>query len=220
MEGTLAVIFDMDGVITDNNAYHEIAWKEFCKQHGVFLSNDEIHHHVFGRIAKDTLEYIFKREISSREVNNFVEEKERIYRQIYKDHIQPVDGLLELLTELKEKGIKMALATSAPTGNVDFTFGYIPIRHFFDHILDASDIMKGKPDPEIYTKAIMKLDLEPSKCLVFEDSKAGIQSARSAGAMVVGLSTTHPPDELSGVVKVIKTFKEISYKEIYSLIYK
>ena len=220
MPGDIAVIFDMDGVITDNNAYHEIAWKEFCQQHNIFLSNDEIHHHVFGRIAKDTLEYIFKREISQAETDKFVDEKETIYRQIYKDHIRPIDGLLELLDELKGNGIPLALATSAPSGNVDFTFSFIQIRDYFDHILDASHINKGKPDPEIYAKAILKLSNVPERCLVFEDSKAGIQSARSAGAKVVGLATTHSPEELTGVVKVIKNFREISIQEIITLINK
>ncbi|MBR9997801.1 MAG: HAD hydrolase-like protein, partial [Cyclobacteriaceae bacterium] len=74
------VIFDMDGVIMDNNVYHEIAWKKFCERYDVQLTDGELHEFVFGRVAKDTLEFIFRRKFTGEEIDRYVDEKEVIYR--------------------------------------------------------------------------------------------------------------------------------------------
>jgi HAD superfamily hydrolase (TIGR01509 family) len=204
----------MDGVIMNNNSYHEIAWREFCKKHGIQLTDEELHEFVFGRVAKDTLEFIFGKKLMDEEIDRFVEEKEIIYRSIYQKHIRPLDGLIELLDDLKDNQIPMALATSAPPENISFTFRFIPIESYFQFQLNASHITKGKPDPEIYIKAIQSLSLPPENCIVFEDSLSGIRAAIGAGAKVIGVSTTHKAEELKDVKKVIPDFKGLTCKDL------
>jgi HAD superfamily hydrolase (TIGR01509 family) len=211
------VIFDMDGVITDNNHYHQLAWAEFCHNYDIHLTEEEIHQHIFGRVARDTLEYVFKKELSADEINFYVSQKEEIYREIYKPHIKPVNGLLELLHSLKSNGFRLALATSAPPGNVEFTFSHIPARSFFELILDAESIQKGKPDPEIYLKVIGMLELTPSECIIFEDSIPGIKAALAAGALVIGLATTHKAEALKGVARTIRDFTEIQPDDLNTI---
>jgi len=220
MLNNLGVIFDMDGVIMDNNTYHEAAWRDFCEKHGIRLTDEELHEHVFGRVAKDTLEFIFKKELKSEAIDRFVEEKEIIYRSIYRHQIRPLDGLIKLLDDLKINNIPMAMATSAPPGNVLFTFSYLPIESYFNHLLNASHISRGKPDPEIYIKAIQYLALPPENCVVFEDSISGVRAALGAGAKVIGVSTTHEAGELKGVIKVIPDFKEMTYMELLTLVHR
>jgi len=214
----IGVIFDMDGVIMDNNAYHEKAWRAFCEIHNIHLSNKAFHNYIFGRISNDTINYIFKKNHTEKEINNYVDIKENIYREIYRDNIRLLAGLKDFLIELKKMGIPIALATSAPTENVEFAFKYLPIRNFFRCILDASDIKKGKPDPEIYTNAIDLLGIKPECCIVFEDSISGVQSALNAGAHVIGVATTHNPEELDGVSLVIKNFKSMSFTKMTSIL--
>ena len=183
----IGVIFDMDGVIMDNNPFHEKAWRTFCESYKVPLNDDELHRYVFGRIAKDTIDYIFKKDHSQEEVDKYVYEKEEIYRKMYKNKIELVTGLQDFLDDLKENGVPVAVATSAPRDNVEFVFKYLPIRNYFKFVLDASDIKNGKPDPEIYLKSISKLELEPGQCIVFEDSLSGVKSAFDAGAHVIAV---------------------------------
>jgi beta-phosphoglucomutase len=204
------VIFDMDGVITDNNAFHEIAWIEFCRKYDVTLTTEEIHHHVFGRTAKDTLEYIFKKKFTKEEIDLFVEVKEKIYRNVYSRFIKPNDGLINFLEKLKANNIKLAMATSAPPGNVVFTFDHIPVKKYFDFVLDADSIENGKPNPEIYIKAIEMLNILPAECVIFEDSIPGIRAGILAGAHVVGVATTHKIEELKEVSWVVNDFTEVS----------
>jgi beta-phosphoglucomutase family hydrolase len=205
------VIFDMDGVIMDSNTYHEKAWAEFCRLYHIELDEEEFHNHVYGRIARDTLEYIFKKDLTREEIDHLVQKKENIYREIYTPQIRPLEGLMDFLNELRNKGVRMALATSAPPDNVTFTFRHIPIRSYFGVVLDGDSVKQGKPDPEIYIQAIYNLKLSPGQCFIFEDSLAGIQAGIAAGARVIGVTTTHRADEMSGVIKAISNFKEISY---------
>ena len=214
------VIFDMDGVIIDNNPYHKLAWQSFSESYGVKLSEEEIREHIFGRVSRDTLEYIFKRRLTEEEINRYVEEKEKIYRETYRDHIRPLRGLIPLLTDLQKNMVPVALATSAPPGNVEFTFNHLPLSSYFRFHLDASDINKGKPDPEIYLKAVKKLDIPADRCIVFEDSIAGVKAANRAGTRVIGITTTHSGEELEGAIDAVSDFSEMSYKKIRELIKK
>ena len=208
------VIFDMDGVITDNNPYHKKAWDKFSEQYGVRLTSDEVNNYIFGRVARDTVEYIFKKKLTQEEIDDYVEQKENIYKKIYEAHIKPVDGLIAFLEVLTLNKFKLAMATSAPRGNVNFTFRHIPIKHFFDVILDEDSIINGKPHPEIYIKAIKMLGLVPEQCLIFEDSLPGIAAAKGSGAFVIGVSTTHDEAELSGVHKVIRDFNQVNINDL------
>jgi HAD superfamily hydrolase (TIGR01509 family) len=212
------VIFDMDGVIMDNNAYHEKAWFEFCNSYGISLTPEEIHHQIFGRIAKDTLEYIFKKKLSREEIDYYVGQKEKIYRDIYSKEIRPNNGLIRLLDDLKAHKLGLGLATSAPPGNVDFTLQHIPIRKYFDVILDADSVIKGKPDPEIYLKAIGMLGFVPGECIIFEDSLPGIRSGIAAGAHVIGVATTHKREELKAVKWIVDDFEAINSEYLSRLI--
>jgi beta-phosphoglucomutase family hydrolase len=229
MIAEIGVLFDMDGVIMDNNPYHEKAWMTFCDIHNVPITNDELHKYVFGRIAKDTVDYIFKKEHSQEEVDMYVNEKEEVYRKMYKGNIEMVSGLKDFLEDLKENGVPAAVATSAPPDNVEFVFKYLPIRNYFRFVLDASDIKNGKPDPEIYIKSISKLGLEPKQCVVFEDSLSGVEAAINSGAHVIAVSTTHKREEFDNISGreefnnlrgIINNFKNMNYEKLISIITK
>ena len=205
----LAVIFDMDGVIVDNMEYHKRAWGVFLEKYAPDIELEEFSRH-FGKVNKDLLKIVFKREITAEEESRFGEEKEAIYREIYADHIAPTPGLPGFLDSLKENSIKTAVATAAPRINMDFVFEKTGLRAYFDVLIDATEVTRGKPDPEIYLKAAQRLVCLPDSCLVFEDSFPGVQAARRAGMKVIALATSHPAESLKGAERVIKDFTEIS----------
>jgi len=202
-----AAIFDMDGVLIDNYEYHCIAWKEFAKRYDVEFKNEDIIKN-FGRTNKEIFAEIFKRELKDDEVLTLGEEKERVYREVYKDYIKEVDGLTEYLKFLKNKGIKVAVASSAPIQNIDFILDGLDIRKYIDAIAHAGMIKRGKPDPEIFLKAAELLRVEPKDCIVFEDSLAGIEAGVRAGMKVFGVATTYPKEKLTMAHDVIENFKE------------
>jgi beta-phosphoglucomutase family hydrolase len=204
-----AVIFDMDGVIVDNMPHHAKAWEMFLKRHSPDLSIEGVTPH-FGKTNKDIMGLIFGRQAAAEEVARWSEEKEGLYREIYAGDMAPLPGLLDLLKTLRKRGVRTVVATSAPKKNVDFVLDGLKIRSWFDAVVDASEVKKGKPDPEIYLAAARKVGCPPEACVVFEDSLAGIQAGLSAGMKVIGVATTLPAERLNGTELVIRDFREVT----------
>ena len=195
--GQRAVLFDMDGVVIDNLPYHVDAWLLYCERHGIHLTREIFYKDLNGLNSKDTFEWLLKREITREEIIEMEEEKEEIYRGFYKPFLSPAPGLMDFLALLKANGIKTALGTSAGPGNIDFILDGLGIRAEFDAVIGGAEVIKGKPDPEIYVRAAGLVHVSPEDCWVIEDSLQGIEAGLSAGMKVVGMTTSHSPDELS-----------------------
>jgi beta-phosphoglucomutase len=203
----MVFIFDMDGVIVDNHTWHFEAWIEFGKRHGLTITKAEFSKH-FGSTNNLIMKSLFGKELIEDEILLFGEEKETIYRELYRPFIKPVAGLQAFLQYAFEQGIPLALATSAPSGNVKFTLEATGLTGLFSVITDSSMVSRGKPDPQVYLITAAKLGVLPSECIVFEDSVAGILSAKNAGMHVIGLATTHKSEELlKHVNEIIMNFE-------------
>lgn len=202
---TFAFIFDMDGVIVDSNPYHKIALKQFCENHGVSLSDQQLLSKVYGRTNKEWIANLFG-ELPPGQIKKYADEKEALYRKLFGRDIRPVDGLVGFLGKIEAKQIPRAIGTSAPRANVDFTLSKTGTARFFDIILDESAIEHGKPNPEIYLRVADALKLPPNQCIVIEDSLSGIAAGLTAGARVIGITTTHTRAELGHTDQIISDF--------------
>ena len=195
-----AVIFDMDGVIVDNHHAHFEAWMAFSHKYQ-FPLNNEIYLKTFnGKTNKDLFAMIFG-EMSEERFQMLVNEKEKMYQDIFSKNLKEHTGLTSFLKKLREEGIKLAVGTSAPTMNVSFILDRLELRQYFDVVVDGLMVKKGKPDPEIYLKCKELLGVETA--IVFEDALLGIEAAKRAGCAVVGVATTHQRFELVGKVDLI-----------------
>lgn len=193
---SFAVIFDMDGTLMDNNPYHLLAWKSFCKKLGRELTNEDYYQHISGRINLDIMQYLLGTSLSKKKARDLSDQKEQLYRELYLPHIAPIAGLMDLLEDLKKAGIKTGIASSAQPVNIAFAMEGLGLHRFFDVLVDSTHIKKGKPDPEIFLTTAGKLGAEATSCLVFEDSISGIRGAKGAGMRAIGLTTTHSANEL------------------------
>lgn len=211
-----AVIFDMDGVIVHSNPYHKIAIQEFCRAHGHELSDDRLLKHVYGRTNREWITALFG-QISNEMIVRYTEEKEALYRKLFDKEIQPVKGLVSFLDELEKNNIPRAIGTSAPLSNVDFTLSRTGTRKYFDIILNDTYVTHSKPHPEIYIKCAQALGLPTRQCIVIEDSLSGIQAAKAAGSKVIGITTTHPAEELSHCDLVIDDFDGMTVERLAAL---
>lgn len=212
-----AVIFDMDGVIVDNMLHHKKAWEAFLKKRAPSLKIEDVTPH-FGKTNHDIMSFIFGRQATAEEVARWSEEKEGLYREIYAQDLAPLPGLLNLLKRLKKKEIRTVIATSAPKENVDFVLDELNMRSWFDAVIDASEVKRGKPDPEIYLKAARKVGCPPEACVVFEDSLAGIEAGLNAGMKVIGVATSLPAEKLKGTALVVRDFREVTVASLAKLI--
>jgi beta-phosphoglucomutase len=213
-----AFLFDMDGVIVDSNSFHKIALKQFCKKYGHQLSEEQLLEKIYGRTNKDWIATIFGN-ISPEKIREYADEKEALFRELYKNDIKPVDGLIDFLKRLDEHKLPRAIATSAPRVNVDFTLEKTGTVDFFPVILDESFVNQGKPNPEIYLKTAATLGFEPESCIVLEDSLSGIRAGKAAGCKVIGITTTHSKEELKETDYIIDDFKNIDPKKLISVLF-
>ncbi len=165
-------LFDMDGVIIDSNPAHKIALKQFCQQHGHDLTEEHLREKIYGRTNKDWIPNVFG-QLSANQVKRYADEKEALFRELYKKDVQPLKGLVGFLEQASRLGIPQAIATSAPRENVDFTLEHTGIEKHFSAMLDESFVNRGKPDPEIYLKTAAALGVDTRYCVVFEDSVVG-----------------------------------------------
>ncbi|MBC3785960.1 HAD family hydrolase [Spirosoma utsteinense] len=214
-----AALFDMDGVLVDNTDFHINAWLQFAHRHGFPLTKDQYVANINGRVSADAMAYVFQRPIVGDELATLTEDKEGIYRELYGPHLQPAPGLLPFLDALKVANVKLAVGTSAPVSNVHFTLDGLPLRPYFDTIVDASMIQHGKPNPEIYLTAAEHVGVDPAYCVVFEDAFAGIEAGLRAGMNVIALATTHTRAELadSGAALIVDDFTSLTVDAVRAL---
>jgi beta-phosphoglucomutase family hydrolase len=185
-----AFIFDMDGTLVDNMQFHTRAWRRMLAENRVEMDPHEFLVRTAGKTNAEILPAIFA-DITKPRLDELAERKESIYRELFLDHRDPVAGVVEFLEGSKKLGVKMAVATAAPSANVEFILDGLGLRHFFGAITTAADISNGKPDPEIFLRSAEKLNVEPRNCLVFEDAINGFEAAERAGMRSIGITTVN-----------------------------
>jgi len=217
MNNDNAVIFDMDGVICHTNPYHSLAFREFFSVRDLAPTDEDFAQHMFGKSNSYILSHFLKRPVSGEELLQMEEEKEGLFRKLYSPYIEPISGIVDFMLDLKNNGVKIGVATSAPRANLDLILGKVLIRELMGSILASEDVKKHKPDPEVYLTSAANLGVSPENCLVFEDSFSGISAGLNAGMRVVGVLTSHTKEELPPCSLYINDYIGLSYDRIQSL---
>jgi HAD superfamily hydrolase (TIGR01509 family) len=148
------------------------------------------------------------------------EELEARFRSAFREHARPLPGLKALMDECRAAAIPMALASSALTKNIDFVVDALELRPYFTTIISGDEVSHAKPDPEIYLKTAEKLKLVAAKCVAFEDSFVGIESAKRANMKCVGVASTFPAEELRSQTQadlVVNGFDELCLPRLRAL---
>lgn len=213
-----AVIFDMDGVICHTNPFHSQAFKIFFERRDLFPTEADFMSHMYGKNNGYILSHFLGRKIEGEELHLLEDEKESLFREIYQHHIDPIAGFLGFFHTLKEQGIKTGVATSAPLANLELIGGKLDLFPYLESMLASEQVIKHKPDPEVYLKTAANLSLPPAQCLVFEDSFSGVSAAKNAGMKVVGVLSTHRIDELPICDMYIENYLNLDVYEVLSLL--
>ena len=207
--GIQAFIFDMDGTIVNNIPYHTRAWLQFLRKYNIHIEEKDLYAKIFG-VNEEIMPRFFGEDLSPERSISLGHEKEEFYRSLYKDVIEELSGLKHLLQIARERNIAIALATMSDIQNISFIIDKLDLRSWFDVIVGAEDITKGKPHPEIYELVLSMLKIKSGDAIVFEDSQGGVLSAMAAGIKVIGICTTHSKQQFKewGVELCINDFEE------------
>jgi beta-phosphoglucomutase len=187
-------IFDLDGTIVDNMAVHMEAFAVFCARHGLDPLTVDDRKRLDGRRNRDIFPDLFGRPLTDEEQRVFAEEKEALYRQLSVGRLAPVNGLGDLLDHLDARGIPVAVATSAPPGNVTHTLAQLGLASRLTCVVRSDQVARGKPFPDVFLAAAARLGVPPADCVAFEDAPIGIVAARAAGMRAVAISNSFPPE--------------------------
>lgn len=201
------IIFDMDGTIVDSLPYHHEAWRIFFEENKVEDFSEKLKKYKGGGTL-DLMKAVYGDIYSLEELKKMSDDKEIIFRDIYRGNIFPIDGYLEFLNEIKSKNILVGIASNAIKLNVDLTLKELGIYDLFDSIICGDEVNYGKPNPEMFNKTISYFKVNKANCLVFEDSIEGITAANNAGIKVIGVTSSNSSDVLrkAGCVETINNY--------------
>lgn len=188
-----AVVFDMDGLMFDTEALSFKGWKISAKNLGYVFTDDDLLA-VTGRTNAGIKEYFKSIHGEALDFEALLHGAETYMSQEVKKSGPPLKkGLRELLSHIRKKGLKSALATSSHEDIVELYFGLANLGHDFDAVVCGNMVKNGKPHPEIFAAAASKIGIAPEHCLALEDSHNGIRSAHAAGMNVVMIPDLLPP---------------------------
>jgi beta-phosphoglucomutase len=177
-------IFDLDGTLVSTLELHTKAWDDFFKRYQVTLTKDELKEHSGLKNVVFIQKILTRRNINNLDAQKLAEEKDEFVIELFT--INPPEvfpGAEDLLRLLRSNGIKLALATSATLKSASL-LGKKLIQ-YFDVKIFAEDVAIGKPDPQVFLKAVERLGFKSSECIVFEDAKSGVEAAKAGGFFCV-----------------------------------
>lgn len=183
-----AALFDLDGVIVDTESIYTDFWDDIDRRYPTGVDN-------FARVIKGNtlariLDTYFDEDLRDEILVLLKEQEESMHYRLF-------DGVSDFLDRLIENDIPKAIVTSSNDRKMSRLFGQIPdLRPKFEAVITDAMVERSKPDPQGYLIAAEKLGVDPSDCAVFEDSFAGLEAGRRAGAYVVALATTNPRESL------------------------
>jgi beta-phosphoglucomutase len=182
-------LFDLDGVIVDTAVFHFQAWRRLAQKLGGDFTEEQ-NEQLKGVSRVDSLNKIIEwtgATVSDEEFQTFMVEKNEWYLELVQG-LGPQDalpGALNFLQTAYDQGIKIALGSASK--NAPMILEKLGITPLFTAIIDGNNVVNGKPHPEVFLKGAEALGLEPSECVVFEDSIAGVQAAKTGGMSSVGI---------------------------------
>lgn len=209
------IIFDMDGTIVDSLPYHYEAWKIFFNENKVENFSEKLNEYKGGGTL-DLMRTVYGNQYSKKELKKMSEDKEKIFRKIYKGEIKQILGFKKFLGELKSKDIMIGLASNAIRKNVSMIINELEIYDYFDSIICGDEVINGKPNPEMFNETIDRFNINKDECLIFEDSLEGILAAKNSGVKVIGITSSSSNKVLkdAGCVMSISDYLDFKLSDI------
>lgn len=215
----IGLIFDIDGTLVDNLAYHEEAWLEWSRRKGNPVDRAFYREKLFGRTNDEIFRTLYGDSLPPGESERLAAEKEALYREMYAPVMQAMPGLIELMRDLQRAGVPCAAASNAERVNVDFIIDGLKLREFFRAVLSREDVVRGKPDPELFLLAARRMGVPPARCVVFEDSRAGFEAAARAGMRVIAVvGSMRYADPPADALQVIRDYRGLSAQSLRAML--
>lgn len=214
MKKPKACIFDLDGVIVETAHLHYKAWKRLADTLDIPFDK-EFNEKLKGVSRRKSLEKILAvkgLDISEKHFLELMEKKNNWY-QAYIANLTPdniLEGIPEFLNKLRDLNVKLAIGSSSK--NAQYILENLELKPVFETVIDGTKVENTKPDPEVFLKGANSLGVKPADCLVFEDAVSGVEAAKAAGMICVGVGSE---DYLGNADLVLSSFKGLTPEELF-----
>jgi HAD superfamily hydrolase (TIGR01509 family) len=190
------VIFDMNGVITDDEDCHELATKKAFEKVGLEITPELYRKFCLGRTDSSAFRDLIETyELKHTGIGDLIAGKTQLYMHLVKDNLKIYPGIIDLIRELSTTYI-LALTTSSTFAEAQTVIEHLKLKKYFKVVITAKDVKKGKPDPEPYQLTLKKLGVAAEDCMVIEDSANGVASAKAAGIRCIAIANSEKSENL------------------------
>lgn len=214
------LLFDMDGTLVDNLAYHFKAFDAYAQREG-FTLLEPVSLKINGMHSNDIFPLLLGDEVVAEYgLDRLNREKEEVYREMYRPNIEPIVGIMEFLKAAKAAGVKCAIGSSGCRENVQMIIDGLGLDGLIDASISGSDVTHGKPHPEIFTKAHEALGLKAEECVVVEDAVNGVVAGIAAGCKCIAVTTTASAEVLTeaGASLCVADYSTVTIDKIANLL--
>jgi beta-phosphoglucomutase len=222
-----AVIFDFNGIIVDDEPIHFELFRRVLNEEGINLTEQDYYNRYLGFDDRGAFATAYRehgRGLSQSELAQLIERKAAYYREDIKSKMRVFPGVQTLVPELAKK-LPLAIASGALRNEIEIILSGIGLLPHFRAIVSAEDVTQGKPEPEIFLKALAQLNaafdndhpIRPTECLVIEDSREGIRGARRAGMKCLAVTNSHPVELLNEANRIVDSLEGISHPQLEAI---
>ncbi len=221
-----AVIFDFDGVITDSEILHLRAFNQVLAQYGVEISIKDYYKEYLGFTDFDCFKTLIDKELLQKPtegINNLIKQKNQIFEELTKTEGKIIEGVRDFLQMLRQNNIPMAICSGALLVEIELILEQGKLRSFFEVIVSAEFVKKGKPNPEGFLLTLRKLNQNrqnpvlPNQCIVIEDSHWGLEAAKAAGMHTIAVTNSYDADQLALAEKIVTRLGNLSISALQEL---
>lgn len=222
-----AIIFDFDGVLVDSEPLHYQALLGATRELGAKLSYPDYLRDYLGYDDRDTFRLFLadrcQRPDLARDeefLARLSQAKTQCFHELAAAGVPMIPGSRELLEEARPH-VPLLVASGAGRAEIELVLRGLGLWDCFDHVISADDVQSSKPHPQTYRLAYERLtgnpayrEIEPQECLAIEDSAAGVASARGAGLMTLGLTSSNPGEDLSAAHRVVPSLRGVNLAQL------
>jgi beta-phosphoglucomutase len=228
-----AVIFDFDGVITDSEVLHLRSFNKVLAQYGVEISTKDYYKDYLGLSDLDCFKALIDKKVLQKPaqgIENLAKEKTEVFEKLAKTEGRIIEGVRDFLQMLSQNNIPMAICSGALLAEIELILEEARLRPFFEVIVSAEFVKKGKPSPEGFLLTLRKLNrnlrrtpdggqnpILPNQCIVIEDSHWGLEAARAAGMHTVAVTNSYDADQLTLAEKIVTRLGDLSIDALQEL---
>jgi beta-phosphoglucomutase len=221
-----AVIFDFDGVITDSEILHLRAFNKVLAQFDFEITKKDYYTKYLGFTDFDCYRQLIKNgllKVDESKIAELVEQKNQVFEELAKTEGETIEGVCDFLAMLDENNIPMAICSGALLSEIELMLDDANLRSFFETIVSAEHVRKGKPHPEGFLRTLKRLNknrkeqISANQCIVIEDSLWGLQAAQSAKMHSIAVTNSYDAEQLHLAEKIVDKLSDLSMDDLQQI---